>query len=262
MKRVVFVCFTFDDGYVDNYQYALPIFKKYNIPFTVYVTTGLIERTAILWWLHLEEVIQNSRKLEINLKGKVKEYRLDTLRNKNKAFDEIYWKLRDMPHRDRYKVIQLLMDQNESDSVALCNRVGMTWPMVCELADSGLVTIGAHTQNHYALSELSEQHVIKEVEESCEKLMEHLGTKPHHFAYPYGDSNSAAQREFQIIKKLGFDTATTTRKGVLFPEHLDHKSALPRVSLNGNYQSKHFVRLFLSGAPFAISNRFKRVNYH
>ncbi|VAW92007.1 Polysaccharide deacetylase [hydrothermal vent metagenome] len=33
------VVVTFDDGYLDNLEYALPILKKYNIPATIYVTT-------------------------------------------------------------------------------------------------------------------------------------------------------------------------------------------------------------------------------
>ncbi|MCK5189047.1 MAG: hypothetical protein KAR12_03220 [Methylococcales bacterium] len=80
------------------------------------------------------------------------------------------------------------------------------------------------------------------------------------FAYPYGDKTSAGTREFNIIKELGYDTATTTRKGVLFPEHAQHLQALPRISLNGDYQKNRYIRLFLSGAPFAFLNRFRHID--
>src|SRR5438105_3082694 len=49
-----FVVFTFDDGYVDNYTYAYPIFKKHNVPFTIYVATSLPDGNAVLWWYLLE----------------------------------------------------------------------------------------------------------------------------------------------------------------------------------------------------------------
>ena len=52
----------------------------------------------------------------------------------------------------------------------------------------------------------------------------------------------------------------TTRKGVLFPAHKRHLTALPRVSLNGEYQSLTYTALYLSGAPFAIWNRFQQIS--
>lgn len=52
----------------------------------------------------------------------------------------------------------------------------------------------------------------------------------------------------------------TTRKGMLFPGHAEHLTALPRVSLNGDYQSLTYTALYLSGAPFALWNKFQQVN--
>lgn len=45
-----FVCITLDDGYSDNYDYAYPLFKKYNIPFAIYITSGFIDGSAPMWW--------------------------------------------------------------------------------------------------------------------------------------------------------------------------------------------------------------------
>ena len=56
-----FVCFTFDDGYVDNYEIAYPVLKKHNIPFAIYVTTSFPDNTAILWWYILEDLVLKSK---------------------------------------------------------------------------------------------------------------------------------------------------------------------------------------------------------
>lgn len=45
-----FVCLTFDDGYRDNYTNALPILKKEQVPFAIYVTTGFIDNKLLMWW--------------------------------------------------------------------------------------------------------------------------------------------------------------------------------------------------------------------
>ena len=51
-----FVCVTLDDGYWDNFTEALPVFKKFDCPFCVYVTTGLVEGTTDCWWYKSENV--------------------------------------------------------------------------------------------------------------------------------------------------------------------------------------------------------------
>jgi len=67
-------------------------------------------------------------------------------------------------------------------------------------------------------------------------------------------------REFDLAKELGFETATTTRHGVIYPEHKDHMTALPRVSLNGHHQSMRYVNTLLSGIPTRFKNMGKKLD--
>ena len=136
----------------------------------------------------------------------------------------------------------------------------MTWEELADLAREPLATIGAHTISHPALASLVEARMVSEIARGRDIIRDHLGTQPQHFAYPYGDPASAAAREFGAVRGLGFKTGVTTRKGVLFAGHRDHLAALPRISLNGDYQATRYVDLFLSGAPFALWNRFRRVS--
>jgi hypothetical protein len=59
---------------------------------------------------------------------------------------------------------------------------------------------------------------------------------------------------------MGFDTAVTTRPGMLFPEHADHLTALPRLSLNGNFQTGRALSVLTSGAATALWNGFRRID--
>jgi peptidoglycan/xylan/chitin deacetylase (PgdA/CDA1 family) len=52
-----FVVMTLDDGYLDNFELALPVFKKYNVPFIIFIASGLVDGNALLWWYNLEELI-------------------------------------------------------------------------------------------------------------------------------------------------------------------------------------------------------------
>jgi peptidoglycan/xylan/chitin deacetylase (PgdA/CDA1 family) len=87
-----------------------------------------------------------------------------------------------------------------------------------------------------------------------------LGVRPQHFSYPVGDASAAGPREFGMAARLGFKTGVTTRPGVLFPEHRDHLTALPRISLNGQFQRLRYLSVLMSGTATALWSGFRRVD--
>ncbi|MBV8838678.1 MAG: polysaccharide deacetylase family protein, partial [Alphaproteobacteria bacterium] len=123
-----------------------------------------------------------------------------------------------------------------------------------------LATVGAHTVNHVMLRKASDEAVRREMQNSAAVIEAALGRRPQHFSYPVGDRTSAGPREFRIAAELGFKTAVTTRPGVLFAEHAAHPTALPRLSLNGEYQQKRYAKVLMSGAATAVWNKFRKVD--
>jgi len=131
----------------------------------------------------------------------------------------------------------------------------MTWEEIGEVARDPLATIGAHTVNHVMLKKAAADEAVRnEMQLSAATIEAALGKRPAHFSYPVGDRTSAGPREFRIAAEVGFKTAVTTRPGVLFPEHAAHLTALPRISLNGEYQRLRYVRVLLSGSATAMWN--------
>jgi len=254
-----FACFTFDDGYLDNYTHAFPIFRKHDAPFAIYVCTGIMERAVDLWWCTLEQVVQHEDRVEVTLDDGRQAFASRTTDEKYQAFNTIYWAMRAMPLGRQLATSRALAERYpESAAVPVPASAPMSWPMLREMHDTGLLTIGAHTIGHHALSKLPPEAVREEIRASRDAIARQTGATPRHFAYPYGDALSAASREFALAQELGMATGVTTRKGVLFPEHAAHLHGLPRVSLNGDYQHSRYVRLFVSGAPFALSRGFRR----
>jgi peptidoglycan/xylan/chitin deacetylase (PgdA/CDA1 family) len=136
----------------------------------------------------------------------------------------------------------------------------MTWDEIRELAADPMVTIGAHTVNHVMLAKATDESARCELAASRDVIAATLGMPVRHFAYPYGGRDLVGQREFRLAAELGYRTAVTTRPGVLFPEHARHLTALPRLSLNGEYQRRRYVKVLMSGAATGLFNGLRRVD--
>jgi peptidoglycan/xylan/chitin deacetylase (PgdA/CDA1 family) len=135
----------------------------------------------------------------------------------------------------------------------------MGWSGVARLCRHPLATIGAHGLTHRRLAHWSAAEAREEMAGSKKALEARLGLKVRHFAYPVGDASSAGAREFELARELGFATAVTTRPGMLFSEHAGRLTALPRVSVNGRWQSRDTLEILLSAAPFWLWNRGRRI---
>ena len=121
--------------------------------------------------------------------------------------------------------------------------------------------IACHTFSHMPVVGISRQALASDLDRNRFFLQSILGQIPiGNFAYPYGDRFAAGPREFAFAKAAGFKTAVTTRPGMMFPENADYPTALPRVSLNGNYQDERLLAVLTSGAATAMWNGFRRVN--
>src|SRR5215468_5769288 len=82
-----FACFTFDDGYRDNRDHALPVMREFAAPFTVYVTSDFAEGTGRLWWVALERTIAKAPSIEIDMGGAPLRLDTTTAAAKQAAFD-------------------------------------------------------------------------------------------------------------------------------------------------------------------------------
>lgn len=255
-----FVCFTFDDGYRDNLQHALPILRRHGAPFALYVPTSFPDRAGELWWLTLEAVIAKRSRIALTMDGEDRRYDCDSTEAKYELYEHIYWWLRRLESEDELRAAVRELASRYGVDDTFCKDLCMTWPEIGEIADDPLATIGAHTVNHVMLRKAGDEAVRNEMRQSAAVIEAALGTRPAHFSYPVGDRTSAGPREFAIAAELGFKTAVTTRPGVLFPEHASHFTALPRISLNGEYQRSRYAKVLISGAATALWNRFRRVD--
>jgi peptidoglycan/xylan/chitin deacetylase (PgdA/CDA1 family) len=256
-----FVCMTFDDGYRDTLDFAYPVLKKYDVPFAVYVATGFTDRVGEMWWLALEAVIAKNEHIGLHLDGKDRWFDCRTVDEKTAVFEHLYWWLRRRETEEELRqVVRELAARYHVDITRFCADLCMTWQELAGLAADPLVTIGAHTVNHVILAKVSEKAVRSELANSRDVIEAALGIRPSHLAYPVGDRTAAGPREFKSAAELGFKTAVTTRPGAIFRAHANHLTALPRISLNGEFQRPRYARVLVSGTATSLWNGFRPVN--
>jgi peptidoglycan/xylan/chitin deacetylase (PgdA/CDA1 family) len=256
-----FIAITLDDGYRDNLANAAPVFRKHAAPFTVFVAPGLVEGLATLWWEDLEAVIAKRDHIVMRSPERGVRFELTSLSRKRRAFNElIAFFTGKVSEAEQRKMVSDLAWQAGVDTKAHLKSQMMSWAEIAELSRDRLCTIGAHTIHHYAVARLSPDEARTEMLESARIIEMETGNRPNHFAYPYGYPAAAGPRDFSLARECGFASAVTTRHGVLHDDHASHLHALPRISINGNFQKIRHVETMLSGLTTLLANRGAKIN--
>ena len=149
-----FACFTLDDGYRDNRDFALPVMREFDAPLTVYVTSDFAEGTGRLWWVALERAIAKASAIEVPIGGVTTRLDASTPAAKQAAFDRMHDWLRALPtEHDMQREISALCTRYDVDETTIARELCMSWDELKAFADDPLVTIGAHTITHCNLAQ-------------------------------------------------------------------------------------------------------------
>ncbi len=221
------VCITFDDGYRDNFDVALPILDALDLPATFFVATGYLG-DGMMWNDVIIESMRNTALQQLDLNEfDLGIHAINTEGQRIQLVDMLLgkWKYKAVAERD-----QLAKRFQELADVKLDQRIMMTEQEVVGLAKAGM-EIGGHTINHpiLAVTELSE--AAKQIRE-CKRELETMINKPvRFFAYPNGRMGKDYLNEhLSAVKEAGYLAALTTNDGYI--NHDADLYELPRVSVN------------------------------
>ena len=203
-------CITFDDGYADNAEVALPILQKHGVSATFFIATGFING-GIMW---NDVVIEWMRRvpvdwLDLTDMGLGKHV-IKTLSQRRDVLFSLINTLKYSPFEIRRQKIDQLCSHI---SIPLPDQLMMTTEQVLKLHRAGM-GIGGHTVNHPILARLTNEAVYSEIAENKETLEQIINAPVRLFAYPNGKPNQDYLSDhIEIIKNLGFDAACTTAWG-------------------------------------------------
>lgn len=224
-----FVAFTFDDGYADNLHHALPIFEKHGVPFTINVTTGFPDGHVVLWWYLLEDLLAKRERVRVPAEAGEEVFDCSDPGEARQAVAAIRRRVKYASRQELQPLLEEIFSGATGDLYARTRELALTWEQIEAVSANPLVTLGAHSVNHYVLNRLSEEEARYEITESRARLQAHSRQTIRHFAYPFGSYNEAGEREFRLVREAGYDTAVSTRIANIFPQHANHLECLPRL---------------------------------
>jgi predicted ATP-grasp superfamily ATP-dependent carboligase/peptidoglycan/xylan/chitin deacetylase (PgdA/CDA1 family) len=245
-----FCAFTLDDGYRNNADHAAPIFRKYAVPYTIFITPGFVERTRSLWWETAAALTQKAASFEFDFGAGPEQVACANPSQKAEAFTRLEDFVQNFSEDEAVERIDRAARQHGVDPIAIVDELVMDTDELRTLSEDPLVHFGAHTMTHVNMRKVDAARLAYEIAESARRVEAYVGHRPRSFSYPYGWVRAVGEREAKAVQDAGFSAAVTTQAGVIGPHSLEKPTQLPRVSLNGRFQKKRFVKALISGLPF------------
>ncbi len=184
-KNTLNIALTFDDGYLNNYEYAIPILKKYKVPASFYITT-IHKKSSFLWPDFLDLVSKYSTKKQVVFDGNV------YTRNEKKEFTYKGVSLKNTLKTIPYEKIEEMYGVFEDDWKNITSKPLeeywklMSFEQLIAIAKDALFTVGSHAKTHANLVAIPLEAAKNEISESKQILEKTLGFPIKEFAFPFG----------------------------------------------------------------------------
>ena len=224
---------TFDDGDRSFYTIVYPLIKKFQLPVSIYVSPKIVKTGENFWFQEIRNYNKEVLRTIIN--------------NKYPYLKSINPKIPISAIFKSLKLTQIWEIIDEYRSIMKIDaekRMNMSVDELKEVYDSGLVEIGAHTQNHPILANETETTAQYEIQSSILELNAILGVQVSSFAYPNGIPQiDFGKREMNFLKAMNIKLALSTENKSFSIK--DNPLNIPRNGISKGNKSFLFMKLLI-----------------
>ncbi|NYD24439.1 polysaccharide deacetylase family protein [Kineococcus aurantiacus] len=232
---------TFDDGYADNDEVALPLLRRLGLPATLFVVSGVLDDPQEFWWDRLEHLVLErlpAHGVRVVVGRRPFALPLSGGSERTRSLQRLSTALMTRHRSEIERVLAELERRAGPPDPGPCRRhARVPAHRLAALAAEPLLEIGSHTCTHAALGRLSRAASGRELRDSRERLHEVLGHRPRLLAYPFGAPGTVRRREAAEARRAGYERAFVNVTG---PAEGADPFAVPRVSV-GRWEPQQFL---------------------
>lgn len=203
---------TFDDGYRDNHDVALPILQRHQLTATFFVATGFLDGGR-MWNDTVIEAIRSAPEGELDLSdiAGCGSFVLNSAASRRSAIGAVLSRVKYIEVSSRLAVVDAIAARAKA---ALPSDLMMSSQQVRALHQAGM-QLGGHTVSHPILSTLSDTAARREIDDGRRHIEDITASSVNLFAYPNGKlGQDYGPRDVELVRECGFATAVTTNPGV------------------------------------------------
>jgi len=210
------VLLTFDDGYRDNLEQALPLLLRHQLRALFFIATHFVEHRRLFWWDRLSYVLKHAKRSRIELN-----YPHPLSLSLDSGVGEAERTLQQLIKTTRALDVDRLLDELVAAAQApwdaqtercLADELILDWEGVRKLRAAGM-DIGSHTRTHRVLQTVPESEWESELEGSRRDLEAKLDQKIEAIAYPVGRSIQARPELRSAVGRAGYRVGFTYQTG-------------------------------------------------
>jgi len=202
-----FIVFTMDDGYLDNLDFAYPVFRKHKVPFTVFLSTSFVLNKRYPWEIILENYLLKQTSLKFNFNSISFAYNYGNDKERSNIFNIIYALIKKNNNPNFLNIVlrEIFGNFLYSDE---CKSIKMIQAKhIIGFCNEELIDFGNHTKNHYTLSQLSYKEQLEEINEAGKDIQSLTGKMPTQLAYPFGGPNDINTDTYKAAKESNINIA-------------------------------------------------------
>lgn len=247
-KNIVVV--TIDDGFDDVYNNIFPVLKEFNIPATVFLTTGLVGSDDTLWSEKIVYALNlnNSKAKDLRLDSGDKSITVD-LSDVDASVSVILRELKRVSNEQRETLMSEIFQQlGVNGDISHPDSRMLDWKQIKIMTEYG-IEFGSHTVSHPVLAKLSPSELLAELSDSRQTIQQELGLSCDTIAYPVGGVGSFDEKVIAQTKQLGYQVGCSYLSGINY-RGTKNLFALKRIHID------HTVNLGWFMAQLALPSLF------